>query len=435
MCNRSSEIEKRIQQIKDFATNNSISYNTILDILEDKNPPLEKGTLTEILAELAADGIDIITPNALSDTDVVNDEPEKFVPANVRIEQRTLTIWNLMERLRYDEFDLQPGFQRRRDLWSPEQQSQLIESLMLKIPIPAFYFDASEDEKWKVIDGLQRLSAIQRFLVDDNGAPGSSPSPAKAMFCGFQYLTDFNGLTFDQLPRQYIRRVKESQVVAYTVEKGTPDAVVFNIFQRINTGGLQLEPQEIRHALYRGKATKLTEELAQSHAFINATGKAISPDRMQDLEYVTRFIAFTELDYENVYKDNINSFLNKALKTVNTYPEAELDRVRKNFIRTMGWSFSLFGKYAFRRYNATWRRGPINKAMFELWSICLKDMHESDIKALLRDQEKFLSAFRDLQQTTDFKAAFDSNKSTALKKRVQLTKSFLEEMLCCKPSD
>ena len=156
---------------------------------------------------------------------------------------------------------------------------------------------------------------------------------------------------------------------------------------------------------------------------------------MQDLEYVTRFIAFTELDYENVYKDNINSFLNKALKTVNTYPEAELDRVRKNFIRTMEWSFLLFGKYAFRRYNATWRRGPINKAMFELWSICLKDMHESDIKTLLRDQKKFLSAFRDLQQTTDLKAAFDSNKSTALKKRVQLTKSFLEEMLCCKPSD
>lgn len=429
------EIEIRIQQIKDFAKGNMISYNTILDILEDKTPPLEEKQINQIIEELVADGINIVSSDEPSDMIDGNDDPESFIPANVQISQRTMTIWNLMERLNYNEFDLQPGFQRQGDLWTLEQQSRLIESLMLKIPLPAFYFDASQDEKWKVIDGLQRLSAIRRFLVGMRSSNQDETENFKEVrqepFCGLQYLKDFNNLTFDQLPRQYIRRIKEAQIIAYTVEKGTPDAVVFNIFQRINTGGLNLEPQEIRHALYQGKATKLTEELAQSDEFINATKGAVSPERMQDLEFVNRFIAFTELDYKKVYRDDINSFLNKSLKTVNTYSEEELDRVRNNFKRSMNWSAALFGKYAFRKYSASWRRSQINKSMFELWAICFHEMSEEEADLLIANRDKFLEAFRDLQQTVEFKSSFDSTKTPALNKRVQLTKKFLEEFLCC----
>ena len=98
---------------------------------------------------------------------------------------------------------------------------------MLKIPIPAFYFNAADDDRWVVIDGRQRLTAFQNFLVGEGGE--------KKAFEGLQYLRDFNGFTFDDLPRQYARRIKETPIIAFTVEKGTPDAVVFNIFQRINT--------------------------------------------------------------------------------------------------------------------------------------------------------------------------------------------------------
>lgn len=417
------ELEERIQQIKDFAVDNAIRYNTMLDILEDKNPPLKEEQISQIIEELVADGITIISSDDPTSTEEESNEPESFVPANVHITQRTMTIWNLMERLEYHEFDLQPGFQRQTDLWTLEQQSRLIESLMLKIPLPAFYFDASQDERWKVIDGLQRLRAIQRFLV---GIKHDSKLVLEPL-CGLQYLTDFDSCTFEQLPRQYIRRIKESQIIAYTVEKGTPDAVVFNIFQRINTGGLKLEEQEIRHALYQGKATKLTEELAHSPAFLDATRKSIPPNRMLDLEYVNRFIAFTELDYKKLYKDDINGFLNKALKTVNNYSEEEINRIRINFKRTMNWSLSLFGKYAFRKYSQTWRRSPINKSMFELWAICFQKTPESMVTVLIENRDKFLEAFQKLQQTQEFKSSFDSNKITAINKRVQLTRTFLEE--------
>ena len=119
----SSEPMRRIQQIKGFSINNSISYNTMLDILEDNNPPLSDERIAQVIAELAADGISIISEDDSSEAEVPDDEPEKFVPASVQVEQRTLTIWNLMERLQYGEITLQTGFQRHGNLWTPEQQS------------------------------------------------------------------------------------------------------------------------------------------------------------------------------------------------------------------------------------------------------------------------------------------------------------------------
>ena len=131
--------------------------------------------------------------------------------------------------------------------------------------------------------------------------------------------------------------------MAYTVEKGTPDVVVYNIFQRINTGGLQLNPQEIRQALYTGKATRLIQQLVENKEFQTATQYAIESERMTDREYVTRFIAFTELDYRLEYKGNIDEFLIKALKKVNTYTEKELQRVALGFERVMRYSKDIFG--------------------------------------------------------------------------------------------
>ena len=105
---------------------------------------------------------------------------------------------------------------------------------------------------------------------------------------GLQFLKDFNGKTFQELPRQYIRRVKEAGIIAYTVETGTPNDVVYNIFQRINTGGVTLQPQEIRNALYPGKGTSLTHELASNEFFLRATQLSIHTERIQAAAYSYR---------------------------------------------------------------------------------------------------------------------------------------------------
>ena len=321
-----------------------------------------------------------------------------------------------------NEIDLEPEFQRKGNLWPMDQQSRLIESMMLKIPIPAFYFNAANDDRWVVIDGLQRLTALQNFLV---GQPDENGNNRKEPFVGLQYLEAFNDLTFDELPRQYVRRIRETPIVAYTVEKGTPDVVVYNIFQRINTGGLQLNPQEIRQALYTGKATRLIQQLVENKEFQTATQYAIESERMTDREYVTRFIAFTELDYRLEYKGNIDEFLIKALKKVNTYTEKELQRVALGFERVMRYSKDIFGRYAFRKYNENWRRSPINKALFELWSVCFSELSDQQLDRIVKKREEFLVAFRNLQQTPEFVTALKAGDRYSTARRIELARNLV----------
>lgn len=324
------------------------------------------------------------------------------------------------------EINMTPGFQRH-GVWTKEQQSRLIESLILKIPIPTFYFHAVDEGEWIVIDGLQRMTAFRNFLVGKENEDGTK---IKEAFCGLEYMEDFNGKTFDDLPRQYIRRIKETPIVVYIVEKGTPEGVVYNIFERINTGGVKLEKQEIRHAMYSGKATALLERLAESALFIQATQHAISPERMEDREYVNRFIAFTELDYQSEYEGNVDDFLRKALKIVNQYEDRDIARIEQNFYRVMRACRDIFGKYAFRKYNNdTLRRGPINKALFESWGVVLSNLPQGKIDILVKKREELLIRQGNKMQDNDFSLALKGGKLSALKRRIEIVRKIVEGVL------
>lgn len=421
-------LEEKLEQIIQFARtkNNTISHNTVVDILKDKEDQLTEQDIVDAIGELGYRGV-IIAPEDDEEYLANETNPDTFIPAEVQISQRTINVYNLMERLDNEEIDLAPSFQRKGDLWSLEEQSRLIESLMLKIPIPAFYFNAADDDKWIVIDGLQRLSAFYNFLVgkkEDGKDKGK-----KEKFQGMQYLKDFNGCTFDDLPRQYVRRIKETTLVAYTVEKGTPDEIVFNIFQRINTGGIILSPQEIRQALYQGNSTILIEKLAQCNEFLEATEHAIRSNRMQDREYITRFIAFTELDFRKEYKGNIDEYLIKAMRLVNNYSEDELQRIEKSFKRTMNYCTKVFGNYAFRKYNKKKRRGPINKAIFEMWIVCFSELSDSQLDKLVYNREQFLERFEEIQQENIFITAVKAGDQYSVNRRIEMARELVKEFV------
>ena len=421
-------LEEKLEQIVQFARtkNNTISHNTVIDILKDKEDQLTEQDIVDAIGELGYRGV-IIAPEDDEEYLANETDPDTFIPAEVQISQRTINVYNLMERLDNEEIDLAPSFQRKGDLWSLEEQSRLIESLMLKIPIPAFYFNAADDDKWIVIDGLQRLSAFYNFLVGKKEE--GSNKRKKEEFQGMQYLKDFNGCTFDELPRQYIRRIKETTLGAYNVEKGTPDEIVFNIFQRINTGGMILKPQEIRQALYQGKATLLIEKLAECDEFLEATQRAVRNDRMQDREYITRFIAFTELDFKKEYKGNIDEYLIKAMKLVNTYDEEDLERIERSFKRIMNYCTKVFGKYAFRKYNKNQRRGPINKAIFEMWIVCFSELSDSQLNKLVYDQRQFLKRFEKRQQDNDFVTAVKAGDQYSVNRRIEMARELVREFI------
>lgn len=409
--------EDRICQIKELAikNNNKISSMMLLDILNDKII-YDSDDTDRIIDLLEKEGI-IVEENEEYDTGI-NIEPNTFIPAKVNITPRNMNINTILDRLKYKEIELNTDFQRSGNLWSVVKQSRLIESLMLKIPLPTFYFDASNENKWIVIDGLQRLSAFDNFMNCNT-----------MKLSGLEYLTELNGYTFNELPRQYYRRIMETQIMVYTVEKGTPDDIIFNIFKRINTGGLVLDPQEIRHALYQGKGTDLIKELAKSDAFLSATGNGVKSLRMLDCEYVTRFIAFTELDYSTDYKGSIDNYLIMAMKKMNRSAEEELERIKHNFIKIMKICHLIFGKYAFRRINEVGRRGPINKAIFELWSVCFNDMSDNQINSLIEKKEEVLERLKMLLQDREYSTWIKSGDRYSMDNRIKRTKLMLMEVL------
>ncbi len=423
------DVVEKIQQLKSYAEKNDniIWYDRVLDILYDKDDSMTAETIESVVQELEESGI-YVEKKADEDYADSAESRDNFIPADVNISQRPMNVYNLMERLENEEINMTTEFQRHGDIWTKEQQSRLIESLMLKIPIPTFYFNASYEDKWIVIDGLQRLSTFYNFLIGRKNEDGIR---TKEKFCGLQYMTDFNDKTFDDLPRQYIRRIKEATVVVYTVERGTPDGIVYNIFQRINTGGVILEPQEIRHALYGGKATALLQRLAESDEFLKVTLHSIPSRRMLDREYVNRFIAFTELDYEKDYAGNIDDFLRKALKKVNGYDNAGITSIEETFNRVMKGSWDIFGKYAFRRYNnQSLRRGPINKALFETWGLILSELSQEKIDILVQKRTMLMARFGDKMQDIEFGLALKGGDQYALKKRVEIIREIVKEILC-----
>ena len=173
------------------------------------------------------------------DPDAVIKEP--FDPSKIKVRTIPVLVDQLVERIRHAEIDLAPDFQRMRGIWKPVNKSRLIESLLLRIPIPVFYVAADVDDNWEVVDGVQRMSTLYDYITD------------QFALTGLEYRVEFNGRHFEQLPRVMQRRIRETQLVVNVIEPGTPAEVMFNIFSRINTGGMKLNGQEIRHALHPGR--------------------------------------------------------------------------------------------------------------------------------------------------------------------------------------
>lgn len=414
-------MDDSLNQLISIATENGkrISYVMVADMMKEQDPNITDEALQDTVALITDRGITVEPYEMDEDYQISTPEiPEGyFIPADVNIRPRPFTVGAMIDRLKYNEIDLNPSFQRHADLWNKERQSRLIESLMLQIPLPAFYFDATDDGCWIVIDGLQRLSAFKNYMVDKNFA-----------LSGLEYLTELEGYCFEELPRQYYRRIKEAQITVYTVEKGTPEAIVYNIFKRINTGGITLEPEEIRHALYQGKVTELIEKLAVSKQFLLATGGAIPTQRMRDYEYITRYLAFTQQDYKD-YKDNIEIFLNNGLKLVNRYSDEEIAQIEQKFYAVMEACYQIFGKYAFRRISPNGRRGPINKAIFELWAVCLSSLGQKKLNVLIREKEAVFNGFAALFSDVAFSLAIKAGDQYSLASRIQKTQALLEDIL------
>lgn len=315
-----------------------------------------------------------------------------FNPLLINIETQTPVLYNIISRLKANppEINLYPDFQRKDNLWDEGKQSRLIESILISFPLPAFYFDGSNDDQWLVVDGLQRLSAIRNFVIDQS-----------LSLSDMEYLKNLEGLTFGSLTRPLQRKIEETQIIAYIIKAGTPLEVKFNIFRRINTGGLVLEPQEIRHALNQGLPAQTVAEMASYSEFKQATEDKINTDRMLDREFVTRFVAFY-LNKPSEYTPDLDSFLNSSMAQINNLSRDELIKMKSDFKEAMKYARSIFGKWAFRKADLyPERRKPINKALFEVWSVNLAILNKEQREQLLVNKQVLMDAFSRMMKYDD----------------------------------
>ncbi len=386
-----------------------------METLVSEHEVAKQNFITNDSARVEDDGTGV----EIEDAELSEPITSPFDPSLIRVVTRPMTIDLLISRMKEGEIDLTPGFQRKQGIWNDGAKSRLIESLLIRIPLPAFYFDATDDEKWIIVDGLQRLTSLSRFVIQQ-----------KLKLSGLEFLTEYEGKKYNELPRSLQRRINETQVTVYLIEKGTPPKVKFNLFRRINTGGLPLSAMEIRHALNQGKATKLLEKLSQSQEFRSATSNSIRDDRMADRECVLRFLAFTLTPYSD-YKGDLDTFLNSTMEALNDLPDSQVEKLKKRFLRAMKWAAEIFGKQAFRRPSLEGRRSAINKSLFEVWSVNLDHLSDAELNRLVERKELLNQKFIELVSNQEFdnSISFATGFSNRVKTRFKEIEVIIQEVL------
>lgn len=339
-----------------------------------------------------------------------------FDPEQIEVQTRTPTVSLLLSRINRGTLDLAPDFQRNSGIWTKEAQSRLIESLLLRITLPTFYAAEAENDVWAVVDGVQRLTTIARFVDPESiGAP-------RLRLSGLEYL-DYNGATFDDLPGRLKTRIEETELVVLLIRRGTPEAVKFNIFARINTGGRPLTRQELRHALIPGRARTFLAELAQSDEFKEATGGSVSPDRMSDREMCLRFLAFVLTPPEKYQVQDFDGFLRDAMHRINRMDDGEIEELRSKFAKAMIDSQRVLGSHAFRKhFRGVSRHSPVNKALFEAQAVTLAGLPDGLVRALVQRQRVVEEAFIALMDDVDFYASISAGTGDVGKVRIRFRK-------------
>lgn len=344
--------------------------------------------------------------NEATDVEVEETESEggesakPWDPSKIRIGTKPFSLRQVVDMIEDEDIDLAPDFQRLF-VWKPLQRSRLIESILLGIPLPAFYFNQDHQGAMQVVDGVQRLTTIYRFAKKGE------------VLANLEYLRDLEGKSFDKLDVSLRRRFQQTQIFVNVIEPQTPDDVKFDVFRRINTGGSPLTAQEIRHCMSRVRSRALLKRLVELPSFHAATDHAFrSERRMADREVVLRFIAFRNLDDLELYKEfnSLDSFLLDFTRQVDgVHPtkaqlsEERLERLVQDFDRSMRAAKVVFGRAAFRKY-PEWanRRGPINRALFESWGVALADYEP---EALAPHAPAILAAARKLMGDYRYNAA------------------------------
>jgi len=356
-----------------------------------------------------------------SETDGYITDP--FSTKDIKISNAVISLSSLINRLKYGEVDLNPDFQRHANLWSPTNMSRLIESILLKLPLPIFYFDVSDPDRWIVVDGLQRLSTIKKFVVEK-----------KLKLKNLEFLQELDGKSYDDLERNLKRIIDETQIVTYQIEAQTPKKVRYSIFNRINTGGLSLNAQEIRQALnQKGNSINFLEECSKEEIFKKVV--SVPSQRMLDRELILRFVAFklTPVASANFPFSNMGEFLDDSMEKLVITNEEILNKLQSTLLETLEFSEEVLGEnHHFSRSIADNKRtNTLNRSLFDVITVCFSEIEDKMV--FLNKKEVFIDKLIALmkdEQSEFFKSITEGTSSKgAIETRFRIMNQMIKEVI------
>ncbi|GEM_PF-219109 len=353
-------------------------------------------------------------PNSVEDT-------PQIYPAEVKIQRDMFSVRELHTEYKNAMLLLAPDFQREF-VWTLKQKSELVESILMGIPLPMIYFFESDDGVIQVVDGKQRLTSLFEYI--ENKFPLSQK---------LSILKDLKGKRYEDLNPAERTKIARHQFVAQTIIPPTPDRIKFDIFERVNRKGSVLNNQEMRNALYHGESTKLLNSLAEEECFKQATGNDVSPTRMRDRYMILRFLAFylwktkqsinfkknEPIDVKKneliEYKSDIDEFVGQTMTYLNRTTPEKREEIKDIFNHAMSLAYNVGGEAIFRLPSRE-RKRPISVTLFETFSYFFSQIKDEEsqysrykatLDQLLTDEDYLKALTSNVDSTTRVNGRFE----------------------------
>ena len=332
------------------------------------------------------------------------------------IRNETRTVHDVLRRIERGAFVMDPDFQRDF-VWDPDKQSKLIESVVMRIPLPVFYLAEDDRERLVVVDGLQRLTTFQRFVNNE-------------LRLQLENRPELNLKKFEDLPPKLQNRVEDCNLILYVIDAKVPEQARLDIFDRVNSGA-PLTRQQMRNCLYMGDATRFLKDESRTEAFLRATGSSLRTSTMRDREFINRFCAFQILDLEK-YRD-MDKFLADGLRAMNARPEI-LPALSSQFRTALYNNFHLFGEHAFRKYTRwQYRRSVLNAS---LWDVMSTGFSHYPREVVEENADVAREAFYGLMGNEKFVDAITRgpNSANQVRRRFAMAREIFEEVFGAYPA-
>ncbi len=314
--------------------------------------------LTNVLQTLKAgdDQVKIPELSIVEDADVEeDDEALDLAPSQKRVltQSRDESIAALVGRIRKGRLVLQPDFQRDF-VWSRSKASALIESILMRIPLPVIYVSEMTDGSWEVVDGQQRLTSIRSFV--DGTFPDGQPFKLGPL----RVRNDLRGKSFAELSSEDQNAIEDYSIRVIMIQKEADQDLKFEVFERLNSGADKLNDMELRNCVYRGPYNDLLKALVKNEVFMKIRGEN-SPDvRMQDRQLLLRFFAMWRNTHLR-YRGPMKQFMNHEMQEHRFASEEKLATMRRTFEEAIQCASDVFGAKAFRRYSPGDQQSPDGK--------------------------------------------------------------------------